>query len=65
MSRAAQLNHAREDLAAYAAAMYPKFELPSHLRILVQALERVENRELDRVIISMPPRHGKSMTTSQ
>jgi predicted phage terminase large subunit-like protein len=65
VSRAAQLNHAREDLAAYAAAMYPKFELPSHLRILVQALERVENRELDRVIISMPPRHGKSMTTSQ
>jgi predicted phage terminase large subunit-like protein len=45
--------------------MYPKFELPSHLRILVQVLERVERGELDRVIICMPPRHGKSMTTSQ
>jgi len=65
VSRAAQLEHAREDLAAYAAAMYSKFELPAHLRILVQVLERVERGELDRVIVAMPPRHGKSMTTSQ
>ena len=65
MSRSPQLDHAREDLAAYAAAMYPRFELPAHLRILVGVLERVERGELDRVIICMPPRHGKSMTTSQ
>ncbi|MGA7873051.1 MAG: terminase family protein [Candidatus Binatus sp.] len=65
MSRAQQLEHAREDLAAYAAALYPRFELPPHLRILVSVLERVERGELDRVIVAMPPRHGKSMTTSQ
>jgi predicted phage terminase large subunit-like protein len=65
VSRAAQFDHAREDLAAYSAAMFPKFELPTHLRILVQVLERVERGELDRVIVAMPPRHGKSMTTSQ
>ena len=63
--RAAQLNHARDELAAYAAAMYPRFELPRHIQILIQVLERVERGELDRVIICMPPRHGKSMTTSQ
>ncbi|MGA8643879.1 phage terminase large subunit [Candidatus Binatus sp.] len=65
VGRVQQFNHARQDLAAYSAAMYPKFELPSHLRILVQVLERVQRGELDRVIICMPPRHGKSMTTSQ
>jgi predicted phage terminase large subunit-like protein len=63
--RTNQLDHAREDLAAFAAAMCPLFELPPHLRTLVQGLERVERGELDRVIICLPPRHGKSMTTSQ
>ncbi len=64
MSRAAQLDHARTDLASYAAAMYPRFELPPHLRILVGVLERVERGELDRAIVAMPPRHGKSLLTS-
>src|SRR5208337_1910009 len=65
VSRAHQLDHAREDLSAYAAAQYSRFELPPHLRILVGMLERVERAELDRVIICMPPRHGKSLLTSQ
>ncbi len=65
MSRSPQLDHARDDLAAYAAAMYPKFSLPWHLRVLVGVLEGVERGEFDRVIVAMPPRHGKSLLTSQ
>jgi hypothetical protein len=56
---------ARDDFASYCAALYPRFELPPHLRTLVNTLERVERGELDRVIVCMPPRHGKSLTTSQ
>jgi predicted phage terminase large subunit-like protein len=58
------LQLARDELSSYAAAMYPRFELPPHLRTLVQILERVERGELDRVMIFMPPRHGKSFITS-
>jgi predicted phage terminase large subunit-like protein len=58
------LQLARDELSSYASALYSRFELPPHLRILVQILERVERGELDRVIICMPPRHGKSFLTS-
>jgi len=65
MAKSATLEKARGDLAAYAAALYRKFELPPHLRELVEVLEAVERGELDRVTITMPPRHGKSLITSQ
>ena len=41
------------------------FALPPHLKILVETLEAVERGELDRVILTIPPRHGKSLITSQ
>ena len=59
------LKQARDDLALYAAALYRGFALPQHLRTLVETLEAVERGELDRVIITIPPRHGKSLITSQ
>ncbi len=58
------LTVATEDLAAYSAVMWPPFELAPHHRTLVATLERIERGELDRVIIAMPPRHGKSLITS-
>ena len=60
-----RLEQARKGLAAYAAALYRGFKLPTHLGALVEVLERVERGELDRVIVTMPPRHGKSLITSQ
>ena len=60
-----RLEQARDDLAAYGAAMYRRFELPPHLRVLVEALEAVERGEIERLVIAMPPRHGKSLVTSQ
>ena len=44
------LKQARADLALYAAALYRGFELPPHLKFLVETLEAVERGELDRVI---------------
>jgi len=59
------LSRAFNDLAAYGAVVVRSFELPPHLRKLVEVLEAVERGEIDRVLISMPPRHGKSLITSQ
>ena len=36
-----------------------------HLDLLCQRLEEVERGGLDRLIITMPPRHGKSMTVTE
>ena len=55
---ATALKTARDDLAAYCAAQYRGFKLPSHLAALVKVLEDVERGDLDRVIILMPPRSG-------
>jgi predicted phage terminase large subunit-like protein len=58
------LELARIDLAAYCAALWPKFEMAPHHRSLIGALERVESGDLDRLIVAMPPRHGKSLISS-
>lgn len=36
-----------------------------HLRVLCEALEAVERGELKRLMVFMPPRHGKSMTCTE
>jgi predicted phage terminase large subunit-like protein len=57
---------AKHDLGAYAIVMgQPYYRLAPHLALLSDILMRVERRELRRVIVSMPPRHGKSMLVSQ
>jgi len=53
-----------EDLACYALAMWPSFELAAHHAKLVEHLEAVERGEITRLAIAMPPRHGKSLTSS-
>ncbi|MGO9449996.1 MAG: phage terminase large subunit [Candidatus Binataceae bacterium] len=63
--RKALIETARAGLAAYAAAQYHKFALPPHLALLVETLEAVEHGALDRVVVCMPPRHGKSLIASQ
>jgi len=55
---------ARTDLACFCAMSYPKFELAPHHRQIVDYLERIERGEIDRLMIFMPPRHGKSLIGS-
>jgi hypothetical protein len=55
---------AREDLACYAVAMCPEYRLARHHRALIGKLERVERGLLKRLMVFMPPRHGKSLTAS-
>lgn len=54
-----------QDLGAYIALMWPRFQMASHHLKLIEALERVERGEWDRLIVTMPPRHGKSLIVSQ
>lgn len=55
----------REDLASFAKAHFPSFQYAKHLYPLVDALHKVEAGTIDRLMVFMPPRHSKSLLTSQ
>ena len=55
----------RDDLACYAVAMWPRFELAAHHQLIVERLEALERGEIPRLMIFLPPRHGKSLLASQ
>lgn len=42
-----------------------EFQVAQHHRMIADALERVERGEIDRLMIFMPPRHGKSQLASR
>ena len=58
------LAFAREDLACYSIAQWHQFELARHHDLTISKLEAVERGEIKRLIICLPPRHGKSFLTS-
>jgi hypothetical protein len=49
----------------YAIAQYPAFELAAHTRTIVDKLEAVEGGEIKRLMVFLPPRHGKSLLSTQ
>ena len=53
------------DLAAYVAAQFPSYQFGAHHIAIIDALERVERGECKRLMVFMPPRHGKSMLISE
>jgi hypothetical protein len=59
------LGLAATDLACYAVATHPGFELARHTRAIIDKLEAVEHGKIKRLMIFLPPRHGKSMLTSE
>lgn len=59
------LRLAAGSLAAYSSLVYPGFQCPPHLRLLIEKLEAVESGRIKRLVIAMPPRHGKSLLSSQ
>lgn len=56
---------AQKSLLAFGVALDPKFETPHHIKLIAQKLEQVANGKIKRLIISAPPRHGKSMLSTQ
>lgn len=52
-------------LIAYAAYQWPGYKDAHHHRLIARHLEAVERGEIKRLMITMPPRHGKSMLASE
>lgn len=52
-------------LIAYAAYQWPGYKDAAHHRMIARKLEAVERGEIKRLMIFMPPRHGKSMLASE
>lgn len=55
----------RKDLAQYCVMMNPEWEPAAHLVYLALRLEAIRDGKLRRLIITMPPQHGKTLTTSK
>lgn len=55
----------RKSLIAYAIAQWQGYSAAKHHRMIADALQRVAAGTLKRLIINMPPRHGKSMLASE
>ena len=56
---------ARKSLKAFACYVNPRFQFYRHCELLADVLERVVSGEIKRLIIQMPPRHGKSELVSR
>lgn len=55
---------ARRHLMDFVKFRFPAYKENWHHKILANALERIENGSLKRLIVNMPPRHGKSELVS-
>lgn len=55
---------ARQSLLEFCKYTFSGYSIGDHHRILADALERIEQGTLKRLIVSMPPRHGKSEMAS-
>lgn len=55
---------AHKDLACYSVAMWPDFLRARHHEAIISRLETVERGETKRLMIFLPPRHGKSLLAS-
>jgi len=65
LAAVARAELARRRLADCAALLVPQYQRAAHLDKLAEHLEALERRDIDRLIVSMPPRHGKSLHVSQ
>ncbi|KKN12825.1 hypothetical protein LCGC14_1012600 [marine sediment metagenome] len=56
---------ARSSLLNFAQYTVLDYQTPSHIQKMAEALEAVECGEITRLMVFMPPRHGKSLLISQ
>jgi predicted phage terminase large subunit-like protein len=58
-------DYAFSRLICYAAYQWPQYRDAAHHRLIARHLEAVERGDIKRLMITMPPRHGKSMLASE
>ncbi len=59
------LDFLKGSLLGFSAAMFPEYRPGRHHKLLSSRLEEIESGRLKRLIVTMPPRHGKSKLTSE
>lgn len=57
--------HGRNSLVAFAKYINPDFDDPAHIKAIAKKLTELESGKTRRLIINMPPRHGKSELCSK
>ncbi len=62
---AATVELARRRLVPFAGLVQPKYQGAAHTRLLCDRLEALERRDIRRLLVAMPPRHGKSLHVAQ
>lgn len=55
----------RRDFGEFVRAVQPDYVFNWHHVVLIDALQRLADREFERLIVMMPPRHGKSRLVSE
>lgn len=56
---------ARNSVIGYSKFQWPGYRDAAHHRLIAKHLEAVERGEITRLMITMPPRHGKTMLASE
>lgn len=64
LAKQLQVRQARNSLLAFTKLTNPKYEIARHHRLIADKLEAIERGDIDRLMIFMPPRHGKSELAS-
>ena len=49
----------RSHLLCYATGQFPGYQIAKHHQMIAGYLEAIEKREINRLLITLPPRHGK------
>lgn len=55
----------RQSLLAFTEYTHPQYQRAAHHQLIAEKLEAVERGDIDRLMIFMPPRHGKSELASK
>lgn len=58
------VQRARDDLATFCFAIDKTYRFPAHIKALIKELEQIEHTPDERLMVTVPPRHGKSLTCS-
>lgn len=59
------LTERRSSFLGFATSMDPSYTTPKHIRAIADHLDAVERGEIKRLIVTLPPQHGKSRAISQ
>ena len=51
----------RRSLLDFAARVFPGWQNAPHLTLIADLLEKIDSGELKRLIVNLPPRHGKTL----